>query len=64
VLKLIEHVMQAVMSLSDYTHVLNNGRIIAHGKPEEVASNSKVIEAYLGHGAARRIAETRPASHA
>lgn len=52
---LIEHVMQAVMSLSDDVYVLNNGRIIAHGAPSEIASNGEVIEAYLGHGAAGRI---------
>jgi branched-chain amino acid transport system ATP-binding protein len=54
---LIEHVMQAVMSLSDDVYVLNNGRLIAHGAPGEIALNSVVIEAYLGHGAAARINE-------
>ncbi len=49
---LIEHVMQAVMSLSDDVYVLNNGRIIAHGAPGEIAANGDVIEAYLGQGAA------------
>ena len=48
---LIEHVMQAVMSLSDDVYVLNQGRIIAHGSPQQIASNPVVIEAYLGRRA-------------
>jgi branched-chain amino acid transport system ATP-binding protein len=51
---LIEHVMQAVMNLSDRIHVLAEGRIIASGKPEDVVDNEEVIEAYLGEGAARQ----------
>ncbi len=54
---LIEHVMQAVMSLSDYTFVLNNGALISQGPPDRVAADVVVIEAYLGHGAAERIAQ-------
>jgi branched-chain amino acid transport system ATP-binding protein len=54
---LIEHVMQAVMNLSDYTYVLNQGVMIAEGKPKDVTSSSDVIEAYLGHGAAKRLAK-------
>jgi ABC-type branched-subunit amino acid transport system ATPase component len=49
---LIEHVMQAVMSLSDDVYVLNQGRVIAQGAPGEIAANREVIEAYLGRGAA------------
>jgi branched-chain amino acid transport system ATP-binding protein len=53
---MIEHVMQAVMSLAAHVFVLAEGRIIAEGAPQEVAADRRVIEAYLGHGAAGRIA--------
>ena len=53
---LIEHVMRAVMRLSERVYVLNQGRMIAEGAPQDVAARSDVIEAYLGHGAAGRLA--------
>jgi branched-chain amino acid transport system ATP-binding protein len=46
---MIEHVMQAIMSVSDRIIVLDYGILIARGSPEEVANNPQVIEAYLGN---------------
>ena len=53
---MIEHVMQAVMSLCQSIYVLAEGRMIAAGTPAAIAKTPAVIEAYFGHGAAQRWA--------
>jgi branched-chain amino acid transport system ATP-binding protein len=44
----IEHVIKAIMSLSDRIYVLDQGKLIAEGLPDEVINNEDVIKSYLG----------------
>jgi branched-chain amino acid transport system ATP-binding protein len=48
---LIEHVMRAVMALSDHVIVLHHGEKISEGTPEKVTKDPAVLECYLGEGA-------------
>ena len=44
----IEHNMPVIMGLADNVYCLANGRLLAHGTPEEIQGDERVINAYLG----------------
>lgn len=45
---MVEHIMEAIIELSDHVLVLASGNLIAEGKPKEVIADERVIDAYLG----------------
>jgi branched-chain amino acid transport system ATP-binding protein len=53
---IVEHLMKVVFSLCQRVLVLHHGELIAEGAPREVAGDARVVEAYLGHKFAARLA--------
>jgi branched-chain amino acid transport system ATP-binding protein len=45
---IVEHVMEVIMTLADRVLVLNQGKVLAAGRPDEVVKDPAVIRAYLG----------------
>ena len=54
---LVDHDMSLVLSVCDHIVVLEFGKVIARGSPDEVRRNPRVVEAYLGSTGAERVAE-------
>jgi len=50
----VEHVMKAILAVSDQVLVLHQGQVLTSGDPQEVLRDPRVIEAYLGHRYAKR----------
>lgn len=59
----IDHDLRFIMTLCSRIFVLDAGRIIASGTPEEVTRNPKVIEVYIGHSRKRKAATTEEERH-
>ena len=53
---IIEHTMHAMVQLVDHFTVLDHGRLIAEGKPDDIVRDKAVIEAYLGKKWVERVA--------
>jgi branched-chain amino acid transport system ATP-binding protein len=53
----VEHVVKAIMAVSDEVLVMHEGRELMRGSPDEVVRDERVIEAYLGERYARRAKE-------
>jgi branched-chain amino acid transport system ATP-binding protein len=59
----VEHVMKAILSISDSVLVMHEGEELVRGKPDEVVEDERVIEAYLGERYAKRMRERRGEGH-
>ena len=57
----VEHVMKAIMAVSDSLLVMHEGKELVYGDPKEVMEDERVIEAYLGQRYAQRAKEDRDA---
>jgi branched-chain amino acid transport system ATP-binding protein len=57
----VEHVMRAILAISDQVLVLHQGKVLTSGDPREVLSDPRVVEAYLGHRYAQRRGGTADA---